>query len=119
MGNSPQMLFQHYRELVRPAAAEVFLGLLPPPDAAARTLATRAGIGEATRRAQVAAAHATHRSRAEHKRNPPAPAPAARARAAAAPGRPGNEQAGREACPGRRLDLSFAAILPRPPLARD
>jgi integrase len=94
MGNSPQMLFQHYRELVRPAAAEVFFGLLPPPDAAARALAARAGIGEATRLARVAAAHATHRSRAERKRNLPAPAPAARASADAAPAIPGNEKAG-------------------------
>lgn len=29
MGNSPQMVFAHYRELVRPAEAEAFFALLP------------------------------------------------------------------------------------------
>jgi len=42
MGNSPQMVFAHYRELVRPAQAEAFFGLLPPPDALARAQAARA-----------------------------------------------------------------------------
>lgn len=41
MGNSPQMVFAHYRELVRPAQAEAFFGLLPPPDALARAQAAR------------------------------------------------------------------------------
>jgi integrase len=105
MGNSPQMLFQHYRELVRPDAAEVFFGLLPPLDAAARALAARAGIIEATRLARVAAAHATHRSRAERKRNLPLPVPAAIASAADAPAPPDNEQAGPvEARPGLGTD---------------
>ncbi len=29
MGNSPQMIFAHYRELVRPADAEAFFGIVP------------------------------------------------------------------------------------------
>ncbi len=29
-GNSPQMIFQHYRELVRPEAAKAWFGLMPP-----------------------------------------------------------------------------------------
>lgn len=36
MGSSPQMVYQHYRELVQPGEAEAFLGLLPPPDAMRR-----------------------------------------------------------------------------------
>ena len=28
-GNSPQMIFQHYRELVRPDAAKAWFGLMP------------------------------------------------------------------------------------------
>jgi integrase len=28
-GNSPQMIFQHYRELVRPEAAKAWFGLMP------------------------------------------------------------------------------------------
>jgi hypothetical protein len=36
MGNSPQMVFAHYRELVRPAEAETFFCIMPPPDALAR-----------------------------------------------------------------------------------
>jgi len=36
MGNSPQMVFQHYRELVRPADAEAFFAILPPGDAEER-----------------------------------------------------------------------------------
>jgi len=42
MGNSPQMVFQHYRELVRPADAEEFFAIMPPPDAVARAKAARA-----------------------------------------------------------------------------
>lgn len=41
MGNSPQMIFQHYRELVRPAEAQKFFNLMPPPDAVARASASR------------------------------------------------------------------------------
>ncbi len=41
MGNSPQMIFQHYRELVRPADAEAFFALMPPADAVARAEAAR------------------------------------------------------------------------------
>jgi integrase len=44
MGNSPQMVFAHYRELVRPAQAEAFFALLPPPDALARARAARARL---------------------------------------------------------------------------
>ena len=36
MGNSPQMVFAHYRELVRPAAAEAFFAIMPPADAVER-----------------------------------------------------------------------------------
>jgi hypothetical protein len=43
MGNSPQMIFQHYRELVRPAEAEVFFRIIPPPDAYVRARAARVG----------------------------------------------------------------------------
>lgn len=39
MGNSPQMVFGHYRELVRPIEAEKFFNIMPPPDAAARATA--------------------------------------------------------------------------------
>jgi len=28
-GNSPQMIFQHYRELVRPEAAKVWFAIVP------------------------------------------------------------------------------------------
>jgi hypothetical protein len=28
-GNSPRMIFQHYRELVRPEAAKAWFGLMP------------------------------------------------------------------------------------------
>jgi site-specific recombinase XerD len=42
MGNSPQMIFAHYRELVRPADADAFFRILPPPDARARARAARA-----------------------------------------------------------------------------
>ena len=42
MGNSPQMIFAHYRELVRPADAEAFFRIMPPPDARARAHAARA-----------------------------------------------------------------------------
>ncbi len=41
MGNSPQMVFAHYRELVRPADAEAYFRIMPPPDAAARARAAR------------------------------------------------------------------------------
>jgi integrase len=41
MGNSPQMVFQHYRELVRPDAAEKFFAILPPADAVERAEAAR------------------------------------------------------------------------------
>jgi integrase len=43
MGNSPQMVFGHYRELVRPAEAEAFFRIMPPPSAPARARLTRAG----------------------------------------------------------------------------
>jgi len=42
MGNSPQMIFAHYREIVRPAEAETFFDIMPPLDALARARATRA-----------------------------------------------------------------------------
>jgi hypothetical protein len=42
MGNSPQMIFAHYRELVRPADAEAFFCIMPPPDARARARAAYA-----------------------------------------------------------------------------
>lgn len=41
MGNSPQMVFQHYRELVRPELAERFFAILPPDDALNRATAGR------------------------------------------------------------------------------
>ncbi len=41
MGNSPQMVFAHYREMVRPAEAEAFFALLPRSDAVARAAAAR------------------------------------------------------------------------------
>jgi hypothetical protein len=41
MGNSPQMVFQHYRELVRPEAAERYFAVMPPADAATRAQAAR------------------------------------------------------------------------------
>jgi integrase len=41
MGISPQMVFAHYRELVRPADADAFFSILPPPDAVARAQAAR------------------------------------------------------------------------------
>ncbi len=44
MGNSPQMVFAHYRELVRPAEADAFFGIMPPPDALARAKAARAAL---------------------------------------------------------------------------
>jgi hypothetical protein len=31
-GNSPQMIFKHYRELVRPAVAKTWFGLIPGRD---------------------------------------------------------------------------------------
>jgi hypothetical protein len=42
MGNSPQMIFQHYREMVRPAAADAFFALMPPADAVDRAEIARA-----------------------------------------------------------------------------
>jgi len=41
MGNSPQMVFQHYRELVKPGEAEKFFAILPPADAEARAKVAR------------------------------------------------------------------------------
>jgi integrase len=41
MGNSPQMIFQHYREMVRPAAAEEFFAIMPPADAEKRAEVAR------------------------------------------------------------------------------
>lgn len=41
MGNSPQMVSQHYRELVRPAIAEAFFAILPSPDVVTRAKAAR------------------------------------------------------------------------------
>jgi site-specific recombinase XerD len=41
MGNSPQMVFGHYRQIVKPAEAEKFFDLMPPPDAVARAAAAR------------------------------------------------------------------------------
>ena len=41
MGNSPQMIFQHYREMVRPAAAEEFFAIMPPADAVKRAEVAR------------------------------------------------------------------------------
>lgn len=42
MGNSPQMIFAHYRELVRPALGDAFFALLPPADAVPRVRIARA-----------------------------------------------------------------------------
>jgi len=41
MGNSPQMVFQHYRELVRPEAAAKFFAIMPPADALKRAVKAR------------------------------------------------------------------------------
>jgi integrase len=41
MGNSPQMVFKHYRELVQPGDAEKFFAVLPPADAEARAKVAR------------------------------------------------------------------------------
>ena len=41
MGNSPQMIFDHYREIVRPADAEKFFAIMPPADAVQRAEAAR------------------------------------------------------------------------------
>jgi len=41
MGNSPQMVFEHYRELVRPEVAEKFFAIMPPADAVKRAEAAR------------------------------------------------------------------------------
>jgi hypothetical protein len=41
MGDSPQLLFKHYRELVRPTDAEAFFRFMPPPDALARARCRR------------------------------------------------------------------------------
>lgn len=41
MGNSPQMVFEHYRELVRPDAAERFFAIMPPADTVKRAQAAR------------------------------------------------------------------------------
>lgn len=48
MGSSPQMVFQHYREMVRPGEADEFFALLPPVDSK-----TRADSIRASRRAKV------------------------------------------------------------------
>jgi integrase len=42
MGNSPQMIFAHYREMVRPADADAFFAILPPSDAVRRAADARA-----------------------------------------------------------------------------
>jgi integrase len=42
MGTSPQMLFQHYRELVTAQAAEAFFGIMPAPKAEADEVAGKA-----------------------------------------------------------------------------
>lgn len=41
MGNSPQMVFEHYREIVRPADADKFFAITPPADAIKRAEAAR------------------------------------------------------------------------------
>lgn len=41
MGNSPQMVFQHYRELVKPEIAERYFSIMPPVDALERAKAAR------------------------------------------------------------------------------
>ena len=41
MGNSPQMVFQHYREIVRPEIADQYFDILPPADALKRAKAAR------------------------------------------------------------------------------
>jgi len=51
MGNSPQMIFAHYRQLVRPAESNAFFRIMPPPDAAARARAARAAHAARRRRA--------------------------------------------------------------------
>jgi hypothetical protein len=37
-GNSPQMIFKHYRELVRPAEAKKWFGIVPGDVKASRTV---------------------------------------------------------------------------------
>ena len=96
MGTSPQMLCQHYRELVRPDAAEFFFGLLPSPDAPARACAARVDLTEAARLARVASARAAHQRRAKRHA-----APASVASVIEVPAAAGNEKAGRvRALPG-------------------
>jgi integrase len=41
MGNSPQMVFAHYRELVKPDLAEKYFDIMPPADALNRAKAAR------------------------------------------------------------------------------
>jgi integrase len=41
MGNSPQMVFQHYRELVKPELAERYFAIVPPGDAFEQAKAAR------------------------------------------------------------------------------
>ena len=41
MGNSPQMVFQHYRELVKPEVAERYFAIMPPADALDRAKVAR------------------------------------------------------------------------------
>lgn len=41
MGNSPQMVFQHYREMVKPEQAERYFDIMPPADALERAKAAR------------------------------------------------------------------------------
>lgn len=48
MGNSPQMVFAHYREMVRPSEADAFFALLPPADGVKRALAARGSRAKPT-----------------------------------------------------------------------
>ena len=41
MGNSPQMIFQHYREIVKPELAEKYFAIMPPADALDRSKSAR------------------------------------------------------------------------------
>jgi len=49
-GNSPQMVFRHYRELVKPAAARAWFAIRPEPAGAAGLAAGRPAAGKGQER---------------------------------------------------------------------
>lgn len=57
MGTSPQMLFAHYRELVRADAAEAFFGLLPDAAAIAEGVASEGERRDSVTERRSAASH--------------------------------------------------------------